>query len=348
MPLSKLLLPLVALALLATDAAAQSINSVSPSEGSFGSVLTIGFSGDLGKGKPKVWFTETGDESKKPKKYALKVLDVSGAPSSPTITAEVRKGLVGTFDLNVRPKVKGASEVVSMGAFVFNAPSVQSGPTPDTATPGEEVTMTLVDVGNKKPKVKVGGKKTKVTTFTGDQGQVQTIAFKIPKSLANGIWPIEVSNKAGSTSEASVEVTGSTKKLGKSFLNASINGGKAIVYKGKKLSITNVGNSLQILATSLTNPSKNVTIIVPFVEVGTFTQFTLPIGASISYAEVGGSPSGGFSSKIWQTNTPPIEVVITSVSGGQFAGTFSGTLVSTGGDPDITIEGEFIGDAIDV
>lgn len=345
MRLLSFLLSLTAVACLSAELSSQSIGDISPSSGTVGSVVSIDYTGDVGKGKFKVWLTLVGDTSKKAKKYKAKVVDAVMTEDGAVIEAQLKKVVYGTFDVHVQAKVKGQEPTVASSAFTGVPPTVMSGPTPATASPGEEVSMTVMDAGDKRPKLVIGGKKAKAQ-LDGEQGGLQTITFSIPKSLPNGVWPIEIATKAGTADAGvSVEVTGSSKKLGKAFLTAEV-GGQTLKYKGKKLSITNVGNSLQILATSLTNPSKSITIIVPFVEVGTFTQFTLPVGASIAYAEVSvGGGGGSFSSKTWQTNTPPIEVVITSVSGGQFAGTFSGTLVSTGGDADIQVSGEFIGEA---
>ncbi len=325
---------------LSMAASSQTITDVTPTEGTLGTVLTIDFTGDIGKGKPKVWLTQSGDESAKPKKYALKVLDVVVDGEGGTIMAEIKKAFAGDFDLNVQAKGKGTVAAVENSAFTVNAPSLVSGPLPATANVGEQVMLTLADLGAKKPKVSVGGKKTKVKAMVEEIDGSTTITFAIPKSLANGNWPVVVTNKVGeSTGESVVAVTGSTKKIGKSFLTAVVDG-TTLTFKGKKLGVEAAGGGLQILGTSLTNPSKSVAIIVPFVAIGSLDQSDL---ASISYTEAsfnGGSPNVA----IWQTGIPAIEIIIQSVSGGQFAGTFSGTLVQLGVSS-VSISGEFIVEA---
>ena len=110
----------------------------------------------------------------------------------------MKKAKEGIFDLVVRPKGKGIEP--AMYASTFSIEPIQ-GATPAAAAgdPGEEITVFADFLGKQKARVKLGGKKGKVTSWLPEDAPVEGAAgafsFKIPKKLANGTYDLEVFNK---------------------------------------------------------------------------------------------------------------------------------------------------------
>jgi hypothetical protein len=195
----RILSSLLALTLLATSALAHDIADVSPASGSLGTSITITGTG-FGTKKPSVFLTspETGT-----KVFKLKVT----SSTDTTIVATVSKGVLGSFDVNVKV---AQMTVTSADAFALVAPSVMGG---QTATAGVGTTLTLegADFCTKKGKLAVAGKNAKVLSWTDT-----AVSYVVPTTVPNGPVVVYVSNKLGGKAvSAYLTVTGSSAVFGK-------------------------------------------------------------------------------------------------------------------------------------
>ena len=178
------------------------LDSLSPDEGTVGTLLDLRLLGDTGKGKPIVWITRVGDTSNKPRKTKLKVTgieDVGGGVTSLEVSFKKTKSEAGSFNLHVRPKGKGQVEAVFKSAFTIREPTATM-VTPNEAESRDEITIFGTHFGSPaKPKVFVipstGGKakKAKVRQVNGNN-----LLAKLPK-LKDGDYELIVANKVGET-----------------------------------------------------------------------------------------------------------------------------------------------------
>lgn len=173
----------------------QSISSVVPDEGAIGDVLTISGEG-FGDGKQKVHLVP-----EDPKKaIALKVLTFS--PS--TITAEITKGLAGSYTLRVQPKGKGVAPILAPAPFPIVLPTDPSF-LPTSASSADVVTLGASHLGKKKGTVKVGGVVAKVLSWvpvvaassTDGAAPAGSLTFRVGKKTPLGPQPVVVKNKSG-------------------------------------------------------------------------------------------------------------------------------------------------------
>jgi len=334
------------LALLTVSAAAQSIDTVEPAEGTVGTVVTI--SGDgFGAAKPKAFLRDAGTG----KKYALKVTsNVDGQ-----LVAEVKKAVAGALDLVVQPKGKGIAEIVAEEGFIVRAPEIVAlldapGGEPVTeANPGEEFTVVGSFFGPKKAKVRIGGKAAKVVEWEpgapgpGDGGGATDSArIQMPKSLGNGLWDLVFDNKIGVDDSAEITMVGSTKKLGKLKLDISIGGEKVNFKIGKPENVPDAGTFV-LVGTTATNPSKSINIIVPFDILNDEAPATLVAGAlepllvtsylvtgKVTLKQIQQGNFGGIATYGAGLGGGALTIEITASSGGQVAGTITGTLAKMG------------------
>lgn len=183
---------------------------VTPDEGTVGTVIEFELTGDLGKGKPKMWLVLADDPAKKPKKTTLKVMSVvsqGGGASTVSASFKNTKTGPGAYDLHVKPKGKGQDEAVFGAAFTLRAPEITD-VTPDTVASKGTIMVTGAFFGGpKKPKVQLFGtgkpKKGKVVQATDSE-----LMVKLPK-LPGGDYSLSVQSKVGATIEANAfTVTG--------------------------------------------------------------------------------------------------------------------------------------------
>ncbi len=179
-----------------------SLDSLLPVEGTVGTPLDVQLMGDIGKGKPKLWFTLADDDSKKPRKTKLKVTEVTDMGGSlfclATSFKKTKTG-AGVYDLHVKPKGKGLIEQVFPAAFTMRDPSVDEAD-PDSANSKDviEITGEFFGGGPAKPRVLLvpttGGKikKAKVQELTDGA----SLMVKLPK-LSDGIYDVAVITKVG-------------------------------------------------------------------------------------------------------------------------------------------------------
>jgi hypothetical protein len=286
-------------------------------------------------------------------KVILKVL----SNTETEITAEVKKiptnknnPAAGTdWTLNVQPKGKGAFGATTAAAVMTVVGPTVTGVNPSNAMPGDEITVTIANAGSKPPKMTIGGKgaKLKPVTIT-EEGSGASFTSKVPKSLANGSWNVAIDNKIGTdTAMGALTVTGSTKKIGKAAFTATINGAP---YKstGKFLGGADSGVSVVVAANlKQNNPQKSFNIAIPFSTSSDtapekYTGFPNTL-LTFLYSET--TLNGLIPTVItWQPqNANAISVTVNAVSGGQMAGSFTGTLVSAG-QSNLMVEGEFVVD----
>jgi len=328
-------------AVFAAPAGAQIIDAQTATEGTTGTIFSITGSG-FGTKKPKVELIDV-ELDKKAKGSNCKVLEYSDT----SLSVEIKKAKAGEFGLRVRPKGKGIDPADSKDGFVIRAPELLE--VKDLGgTPNEEIELLAQFVGNKKPKVKVGGKKTKVVSVAPAEEEggpgTEVITIKIPKSLANGTWPVELFTKVGQDfEEGLVTVTGSNKPIGKKSFNATIDG-KKLTAKGKGLAIQSTGLGVAISANQFGKGStKQLVLNFPFVPDVT----ELPISftglpndlALMMYTEGKGTNPQNLQITIWQPGS--FSITLSAYSGGQLAGSFSGTLVSAG-KPNTEVAGDFV------
>lgn len=187
---------LLACLLLAAPAAAQSIdfvNGVPIAEvgivsASIGTQVTLqgsGFGGLTGTSKPKVFI----NSAAQPKKRVLKVLEATDTD----LLVEIKAATAGDFDLTVQPKGKDVLPLVAEDLVRILQPTFEA-PSPESVGPDELVTLTGAwgpeTFGHKAGKVKVGGKPAKLVEWNAD-----TIVFRMPIKLADGIYSVEVTNR---------------------------------------------------------------------------------------------------------------------------------------------------------
>jgi hypothetical protein len=309
-------------------ASAQGIDTVSSSvdtdggdgivSSAVGGVLTIDGLG-FGTAKPKVFLLDEATG----KKYVLKVT----AFDDDQITAEIKKAVLGELQLNVQPK---GADPFTFDSVVIERPDVESlmdelfAGVIDEASPGLPFYISGEYFGSKKGKLFVGGKKAKVITWA-----MTGILLEMPKKLANGLWDILLDNKVGTDDEHEITMFGSTVKIGKATLNLFIDGEKLGL---KYTPGVPVAGHIVIVGVSATNPSKNMSIVVPFDVVNDTAPatFTNDVTLLLTYTETG---------KVSGFQIPPVatwiasgvgvgtvQVDVNASSGGQVAGTVDAML----------------------
>lgn len=211
---------------LAAAASAQlTLDSIVPAEGTVGTAIEVALSGDLGKGKPKLWLTRADDAATKPKPTKLKVGDVGAlGPGQNGLAVSFAKTKTGPglYDLHVR--LKGQDEQVFEDVFSVRAPTVDS-VTPDTAAAKDEVTVRGMHFGLVgKPKVSLipqaGGKIKKAKVGKGATDD--TLTIKLPKVDA-GTYDLLVATKVGEgLLEGALVIQGPAGGGGGDFLKATL------------------------------------------------------------------------------------------------------------------------------
>lgn len=179
----------LAATLLVPLAPAQTIDSVTPSDGAIGTIITLTGT-DLDAKKLKPVFVQDGEIVKKTK---LRV--VKGSESPTTMQVEVKKTVAGTFTIGFKDKQDVAGE--STDTFSANPPQPLD-VTPSTASIGQSVEVRVDDLGTKRTFAYIGGKKAKITDAgEPDEDGVTTITVEVPKKIAAGTWPLVVVNPLG-------------------------------------------------------------------------------------------------------------------------------------------------------
>lgn len=200
---------LLALCLLAAPTRSQTVELPEPAVGTSGTILTVAVDG-LGDKPPKVWLTR--DDTKKRTK--LKLLQ-----ASPTELVLLLKKApdAGQYDLTVKPK--GGDELELDEAFSVAAPQGLE-LVPPFGMPGQTVAIQGLFLGDRQGKVRIGGKKAKLLDWQAvlgaDPDGVEVppgqVLVRIPKQLPDGMYPVELSNDAGSALTAVALTLGGSDK----------------------------------------------------------------------------------------------------------------------------------------
>jgi len=157
------------------------VTSVTPSEGSFGTLLSIDGTG-FGSKPPAVALVDPSTG----KKTALKVL----AHGDTHVEALLKKAAkAGPRDLRLVPK--GGAALLFADAFVLREPEPQQLDAP-VAFPGDERSLSGRFFGDRKGKLRVGGVNAKVLAWADDG-----VTFVVPKKAAGGVRDVSISNAAG-------------------------------------------------------------------------------------------------------------------------------------------------------
>lgn len=344
----------VALALTATTAFAVFVFGPTTNEGSIGTVVTINGDSDFGTKKPKVWLVPSAEVGKGTKKYVMKVTEFSEAQ----ITAEVKKGVAGLFDVVVEPK--GAVPITYVRSYNLVAPQL-GGLSTDTADPLDEVTITGTNFGTKKGKVSLGAGvskgdpgKSKVTAWTDT-----SITFLASKKLPNGLYSVNVTNKLGTSTLANaLTITNSlvgvkavgkgtsySAKLGGTGFSANVKASIVGTYNENLKSLVLFGLYQKITIGSGTIRTLRVSVPVDLDNV-TFPFTTNTFEAEWSNNTFSGLTPG--TPKVWNTDSG-ISVTINNYAGGRADVTFSGSVSPALGGATGTLDvtnGHFVGDVI--
>ncbi|GJM23263.1 MAG: hypothetical protein DHS20C15_31780 [Planctomycetota bacterium] len=344
------------------------LDALLPAQGTVGTELTLSLTGDLGKGKPKLWLTHADDASPKPKKTKLKVSAIElleeGGAGGGTLTVSFRKTKTGAglYDLHVKPKGAGQVEQVFEGVFTMRNPVIDA-VTPELALAKSEIMITGDFFGMpKKPIVRVtpseGGKskKAKVKQVI----DADTLLVKLPK-LPEGEFDLSVSTKVGtSTLEAAFDTLppGVSDRFSATF-NSSVQSLLLNEYlatgpdqPGVVLAAFHnefMGEHTTIITTGLDlggGSEFSLSLGFPFDPGGTATPFTLENGASFSNFNLvvsQESPDADWALEVIGTVSGTLTV--SSATKKRIKGSFEFTLVPAGSAPaasDLEItEGEF-------
>ncbi len=176
-------LPVLAV-LLALAAAARGgdITAVTPSEGAYGTAITIDGSG-FGTKEPVVSLVSE-YVSTSPK---LKILSFSDTQ----VVVKLKTGLEGVYDLRLDPAGKQTPVIKLNNAFEIRAPDVTS-LAPAQPAPGDLVTLTGAFFGTKEGSVSLGCSKGVVKDWQENQ-----IVFKFSTNAGKGPHSVTVKNNAG-------------------------------------------------------------------------------------------------------------------------------------------------------
>jgi hypothetical protein len=157
---------------------------VTPEEGTLGTEIIIAGSG-FGTKKGKVFIATT----------SLKILDWSDG----WIRCLLSKALPpDTYDVTIRPQIKGASPITIPNGFTAKTPEIES-VDPTSGSAGGNVTIHGSFFGTKKGKVTLGGKTCKVLSWTMEPTSGESeIEFVVPKRLTPGVNELKIINGMGS------------------------------------------------------------------------------------------------------------------------------------------------------
>jgi len=323
--LSRFLSTIASSVVLCAFAAAQDITSVSPATATIGSTITITGNG-FGTSKPVVFLSSAATGTKK---FAVKVSTFSDTE----IVGTVNAGVAGSFDVNVK---RQANTIIETSALTLAAPTITSFSS-SSAAPGAGITLNGTLLGPKKGKLTVNGKPAKVTAWSDG-----SVVFTLATNLPNGPVDVVISNKIGSDSaDDAFTISGSTVKLGKDFMSATI-AGDAFKSASNTLGGQTVvaGGSSQVQGSVGSNPNRAITMLFPFVGGTTPTPATFTganFGTQLIYTR---TTLNGFipTIKIWSSaGSQDLQIKVEAFSGGQMKITFSGTLKNNQGEPDVVI-----------
>lgn len=188
MKATSVLAPLFAVLLAVQPTSAQTIESVTPSEGAIGTLITLTGTG-LDAKKLKPVFVLDGEIVKK-----TRLRPVKGSASPTSLVVEVKRAVPGTFAIAFKQgkTLNGTSKDTFTAA-----PPEPLDVTPSIASPNDEVDVRVDNLGTKRVVPFIGGKKAKITALGEPDGDgVTTMTIRVPK-VAAGTWPLVVVNPLG-------------------------------------------------------------------------------------------------------------------------------------------------------
>lgn len=164
-----------------------------PSTGSLGTLITITATG-FGEAPGRVELRDLATN----KRHKLKVESWSDA----LIEARVKRAKLGTWSVVVRRKGEQEPYVSFIESFAI-VPFEPTGDLPVVGAPKQEVVFEGLNLGDRKGRVRVLGKRAKVTRWEsagdgddpGAGGDV--LAFVLPKTLSDNLYDIEIRTPAG-------------------------------------------------------------------------------------------------------------------------------------------------------
>jgi hypothetical protein len=352
MVLARLIPAAVAIAIVLLTGVAETsdhivIDGLLTTNGTLGTHIGILGQGFQDKPKPKVFLTSGGA---KVKGTRLKFVGLAPAPGGgglqQLLVVEVKKASLGAYVLMVQGP-KGSTPAFSAQSFQI-VPPVADSLSASTAAVGETVVLSAHDVGNRKPKVWIGGKKAKVKEQTTSEGPGVEYLVRIPMTIPNGTWPLTLENKIGiDLMHGAIVVTGSKKThLGKSGIVGHVDG-VPFRASSKKMSssfdtpqvitVQGLGSLPDALGAQLVCFPKQPAIDGPFPQVYT----ALP--ADLVFVKL--LPDGDVT---WRASDfGSFELHLDTQHVGRVAGSYRGTLIRILGlaPPEfLEVEGRFVGE----
>jgi hypothetical protein len=331
--------------------AAVAVAATTPSEGTIGTSVTLDAM-DAGTVKPKVSIRAVGTKKKLP----LRVV----AFTTNTVTATVLTGRAGDYDVLL--DTRNGTDEEFPAAFSIRVPDAQA-LVPAIANPTQGVTVTGVFFGTKRPALKVGGKKVKVTSFA-DQG----IGFNVPTTLRNGVYDVFVKNRVGSdTLVGALTVRNSTVGLvpikGAAKFTATVSGtaytgGGRDVPAAEAVACTfreafgtvMLSSRSSVVAGTVTTQQDFTLEVTADLNDGAFPKTVPATVAVYNRSEIGPPmPSAGNYDLVQSGGM--VSVTFQRYVGGRIEGTFSGSINKTGGAPTapataVITNGTFIADVV--
>jgi hypothetical protein len=127
-------------------------------------------------------------------KAVLKILEWTDSLISCQLTKAIS---LGTYNVTVQPKARGASPILFENSFAVEAPEIES-TEPTSGSTGEEITVNGFLFGTTKGKITLGGKNCTVRSWKMDPTTGESeIHFVVPRGLSPGAKELKVINAVG-------------------------------------------------------------------------------------------------------------------------------------------------------
>jgi hypothetical protein len=324
-----------ALVLFVAGATAQTVDTLTPASGTLGSQLTITGTG-FGDKAGQVTLVDV-DAKKDPRLTIVSWSDT-------VLEVRVKRApAAGMTTLEVQPRDGGTA---TAGFTVL--PPLISGFDKTIATPKEQVTITVQDLGNKTPRVDVGWRRVRVSKIKKIPGAPddREVTFRIPrKAMASGTWNVIVTNSVGQAKvETALQITGSKRRrITRPLLLARIRGVDFRVRASGLRTKPHDSQPNALIVTTGKGMSKDKTVkgtlevtYPPPPSVPTVSTGPPSDQARITYTEVvDGVPV------TWTSDGVPLSITLQSQVKHQLAAIFAATLKAAG-QPDVFVESAFV------
>ncbi len=289
------------------------ITSVSPADGSVGTVLSIDGAG-FGAKKPVVRLVDPASGKQTP-------LAVSTWSDTHVVATLKKGGPAGARDVTLKPGLKGSVPLLAAGAFTLRAPEPQA-VDPVVAVPLDPVTITGQHFGSKKGKVFIAGRVAKVTAWAD-----LSIHAVVPKQATGGVVDVRVANSvAGTTLGAAMLVLGAGGLTGPDLVTLAVDGEARSSTSVPAVLALAAGNRLVVGGSFGVGPSLQITLPVDAANLAVPATITGDPDGSVAWRE--GAPLVDPAATLWTTSGQgnAYEVHLLALVSGRLVGTFHATL----------------------